>query len=143
MDYQSIQSLEISKQRSSQAHYELNDKERREYYQLLGELQWITCQSRPDIRFVVLECSISANKSFISDDLKTNRVVKKFQKVSLYLFLPSLSLDFIQWKIIGFTDAALCNLPYKVSSTYDHKIFLTYDFKAFPLSWILIKNQKS
>ena len=136
VDYQnSIQPMIITKERSNQTNYELGENERKEYQQLLGKLQWISSQSRPDVRFSVLECSIAANKPLVSDALKINRVVKKLQKVSLYLFLPSLSLDLTQWKIIGFADAALCNLPDKVSSTNGHIIFLTDGSRAAPMSW--------
>ena len=95
----------------------MNDYEKKLYQQLLGKLQWISSQTRPDIRFSVLECSIKASKPKVEDIIKINRVVKKLKKntVNITMAVPPSKIE--ELKILAFSDAALSNLPDKTSST--------------------------
>ena len=143
IDYQeSINTVVVSPGRKNQPDYELSEVEKTEYQQLLGKLQWITSQSRPDIRFKVLESSTRAATPKVSDLLNLNTIVKKLKKNTVTIHFPSLSNDISQLKIYAYADAALNNLPDKVSSARGHTIFLVSGETAGILSWTARKIKK-
>ena len=81
MTYQEgIKPIELNSARCKETEHEGSQEEKRFYQQLLGKLQWISSQSRPDIRYAVLECSLMANKPKVKDILRINKVVKKMNK---------------------------------------------------------------
>lgn len=127
--------ITMSTSRQNQTDHQLNDVETKQYQKLLGQLQWITSQSRPDMRFKVLECSIKANKPTVAEVLNINRVVKKLKKLNYCLFLPNLSGDVSKYTIMVFCDAALNNLPDNIGSTQAYVIFLECEGNVVPLSW--------
>ena len=135
-DYQEkILEIKLAPQRENQRQCNLSEHEKKQYQELLGQLQWISSQTRPDIRFNVLECSTRSNSPQVDDVLKLNRVVKKLKKRTTQLFFPTLTHDISKLKLYVFSDASLCNLPDKVFSTHAHVIFLVSDQDASPLSW--------
>ncbi|KAL5262651.1 hypothetical protein ACHWQZ_G008148 [Mnemiopsis leidyi] len=138
-----IKQIQLNGARSKQTDYEGSQEEKRQYQQLLGKLQWISSQSRPDIRFSVLECSLKANKPQVKDILKINKVVKKMNKntVRIVFGVPTCSLK-EDLKILAFSDAALSNLPDKTSSTRSFVIFLSAKGKVAPLSWSCRKLER-
>ena len=132
---ETIQPIKMSDCRMNQAHHQLSEVETTQYQKLLGQLQWISSQSRPDVRFKVLECSIKANKPTVEEVTNINKVVKKLKKLSYGIYLPNLSGDTSKYSIIVFCDAALNNLPGNVGSTQAFIIFLECEGKVVPLSW--------
>ena len=139
-----IKQIQLNAARSKQTDYEASQEEKRQYQQLLGKLQWISSQSRPDIRFPVLECSLIANKPQIKDILKINKVVKKMNKNTLKIVfgVPTCCLK-EDLKILAFSDAALSNLPDKTSSTRSFVIFLSAKGKVAPLAWSCRKLERT
>lgn len=137
-----IMPIETSQARINQANHELNDLEKKSYQQLLGKLQWITSQSRPDMRFAVLECSLRASKPKVSDIIAINKVVKKLKKTELKItiMMPSCSVEDLQ--ILAFSDAALSNLPDRTSSTRSYVIFVKSGFKLAPITWCSKKIER-
>lgn len=136
IDYQkSIIPIEISTARKNQADYTLSDMEKKEYQQVLGKLQWITSQTRPDLRFRVLECSIKAAKPLVQDLINLNKVVNKLQKRTVVIMFPSFSNDVSKLMIYAYADASLNNLPDSVSSTRGFAIFLVSEQNAAIISW--------
>ena len=136
IEYQkSIKPITISAARKNQSDYALSDTEKKEYQQVLGKLQWITSQTRPDLRFRALECSVKAARPLVKDLLNLNTVVKKLQKRTVVIMYPSFSSDLSKLKIYAYADASLNNLPDSVSSARGFAIFLVSDQNAAILSW--------
>ena len=119
--YQSgIKPIELPLARSKQTDHEANQSEKKLYQQLLRKLQWISSQSRPDIRFPVLECSMMASKPHIKDILR-----RKMNKTTVKINFGIPHCNVRDLKILAFSDAALSNLPDKTSSTRSFVIFLS------------------
>ena len=137
-----IKPIEINSAKSKGPDHEVSASEKKQYQQLLGKLQWISSQTRPDIRYAVLECSISANKPKVKDILRINKVVKKMNKTSvkLHFGIPGDSMQDLQ--ILAFSDASLSNLPDQVSSTRSFVIFLNGGGKVTPISWCSKKLER-
>ena len=143
IDYQSgIQKIELGAARLNQLDHELNDSEKKLYQQLLGKLQWISSQSRPDIRFAVLECSLMASKPKVADIVAINKVVKKLKKRELKITINLPPSNVEDLSIIAFSDAALSNLPDKTSSTRSYVIFIKSSSKMAPLIWCSKKIER-
>ena len=53
----------------------LTDIETKKYRTLIGQLSWISCQTRPDLPFNLCELSSVANKAKVSDMIKANKVL--------------------------------------------------------------------
>ena len=137
-----IKPIQVNSSRSTEPNHELSTEEKKQYQQLLGKLQWISSQTRPDIRYAVLECSISANKPKVKDLLRINKVVKKMNKTSVRLRfgIPEGSMQDLQ--ILAFSDASLSNLPDQVSSTRSFVILLSGGGKVTPISWCSKKLER-
>ena len=144
IDYQEtkISPVSVSSGRRNQPDYELSELEKTEFQQLLGKLQWITSQSRPDLRYKVLESSMKAAKPRVSDLINLNAIVKKLKKQTVTIMLPSLSKDISQLKIYAYADASLNMLPGRTSSARGHAIFLVSGESAGILSWCSRKIKK-
>ena len=141
--YQSgIKSIEMNSARKNQTDHELNDAEKKLYQQLLGQLQWISSQSRPDIRFFVLECSLMASKPKVRDMIAINKVVKRMNKTQLTISIKVPSSNPEDLQIVAFSDASLSNLPDKVSSTRSYIIFVKSALKFSPLIWCSKKLER-
>ena len=132
---ETIEPVKISFSRMHQTDHELNEYEKKQYQKVLGQLTWITSQSRPDIRFKVLERSIKANKPLVADLIQINLVVKKLKKTSYNILIPIISKDPSRYTIMAFSDASVHNLPGNVSSTKAYIIFLRCENKVIPLTW--------
>ena len=63
IEYQGgIKSKQLNSVRCKETNHDASEAEKKMYQQLLGKLQWISSQTRPDIRYAVLECSLMTNK---------------------------------------------------------------------------------
>ena len=143
-DYQEkIRPIVICPQRKNQTSHHLSLSEKKQYQELLGKLQWISSQTRPDIRYAVLERSMRTEQAQVQDLIELNKVVKKLHKRKLSIKFPKMQQnDVSKLEIHAFSDAALHNLPGKVSSTHGFIIFLVEGHKYAPLSWASKKIQR-
>ena len=58
----------------------LDSSEQSEYRVLIGQLNWVSSQSRPDISYEVCRLSTVLNKAMVDDFLHTNKVVRKLKQ---------------------------------------------------------------
>ena len=66
--------------------HEVTPQEMKSFQETLGRLQWITSQSRPDMRFAALECSLRTDNTQVQDILVLNKAIKKLKKLSSLSF---------------------------------------------------------
>lgn len=143
IDYQqTITQVLIGKERKNQSNFELSIFETKQYQELLGKLQWISSQSRPDIRFGVLQRSMRCEKALVSDLVELNKVVKRLHKKTLTIKFPQMEYDPQKLEIHAYSDAALSNLPGNVASTHGFVIFLVSGDRCAPLCWASKKIQR-
>ena len=87
----------------------LTDKERSQYRQLIGHLNWITNMTKPEFNFEVCYASTIVNSTTISDITKLNKVLKHIKSEKSYIKFPSLNIDSLSIRI--YTDTSSDNLP--------------------------------
>ena len=105
----SLEPICISRGRSTNKHSELSESEKTDYRGLLGQLNWLATNTRPDIAFDICDLSVSIKKATIADLLRLNKVVDRVVKDSVKLLFPRIqSLE--SCSIECYTDAAFANL---------------------------------
>ena len=129
-----ISCVKLGPGRRQQKTAELNQKEIKEYQSLLGQLSWVANQTRPDLKFSVLEASLFSKHPTVEDLLNLNKAVKKLQDYECKLFLPKLDRE-KELKIIVFSDASHANLADKCSSGRGHVTFLSDSVNSCVISW--------
>ena len=77
---------------------------------LIGQLNWIATQTRPDLSYDISELSSMLKQKNVECLKQTNRVVKKAKKEKSQIDIPDLR-NLEQLKIVAYNDASFSNLP--------------------------------
>ena len=72
-----ISEISLSRERASRRMDNLQKEEMAEYRSLIGQLNWLGTQTRPDIAFDVCDLSANLKLHSVEDVLKANRTIKK------------------------------------------------------------------
>ena len=111
----------------------LTDKERSQYRQLIGQLNWLTNMTKPEFSFKVCYANAIVNSETISDITKLKKVLKHIKSKESYIKLPSLNIDSLIITI--YTNARFNNLPNK-GSQGGQILFITENENwSCPLAW--------
>ena len=103
---------------------QLNEDEKKRYQKLLGKINWIAHQSRPDLSFDAYTFSLIGQNPTVGDLKKLNKMITKISTGLEHIWLPCLQEDSLT--ILAFSDASLANiLPDKTSSGEGYLIFLS------------------
>ena len=111
---QSMETFSINPQRSSLKMSELSDSEKSEYRALLGQLNWISTHTRPDIAFAVCALSASCKNATVWDLLRIKKIMHKFKNYPVKVYFPKLE-GINCCKFECFSDALFANLPGSIS----------------------------
>ena len=102
-------------------------------HSLIGQLNWVASQSRPEIAYDVCELSTSLKHATVKNILDTNKVVKKLKSDSLVLKFQCINEENV--KLLVHSDSSFGNLP-DGSSQAGYTILLADDKRHFsPLTW--------
>ena len=87
----------------------LNSKEKTELKAMIGQINWASTQSRPDVSFENCILGGLADKSTVAEVYQANKIVRKLQSQRLDLFFSSM-FDLESVRIVTFCDSSFGNL---------------------------------
>ena len=105
-----ISEMEVMEIDKECLHASLNADEKQKYRTLIGQLNWVSSQTRPDIAFEACKASVSFKDANESDLTKANKVIRKLQSDEVILQFSDLG-DLKDCKILSYNDSSYKNLP--------------------------------
>ena len=130
-----LKPVHIPSPRSKEKNDSLSRPEQKQYMKIVGQLNWASQQTRPDIMFEVMELSMKFKNPHVSDLLRANKAVKKIKSTDVCIMFPTLT-NIEDCYILTMSDAAFANLQDNVSSGCGHIILLIdSNMRCCPLSW--------
>ena len=118
---------------------DLNGCEAAELKTLIGQLSWVSTQTRPDIAFDVLD--LSTSKATVETALKANKTVDKLFKFNYSIKYP-VCQSLKDASMVIYSDASLANLNDGFSSGAGFIIFISCGTFQFPLYWRSFKIKR-
>ena len=130
----SINPITISKERMAQKNYLINKDEMKQLRSLIGQLNWIATQTRPDLLFECCDLASSFKNATVANIIQANKVVKKAKESSFIQLARIRNCSTL--KLIAYHDASYANLN-DGGSQGGYVIFLTDDegAKLAPIAW--------
>ena len=104
----SLQEITVSSSYNSRSEV-LDGMDRDEFRALIGQLNWVSTQTRPDIAFEVCQLNSSFNDATVTDLLRANKVVRMLKSENVIIRFPRLS-DLSECYVERHSDAAFGNL---------------------------------
>ena len=126
----SIKSLDIAQNRKN--NDQITEEERTQLRAVIGQLNWISGMSRPDLSFDVCQLSSNVKQATVGDMLYANKVVKRAQMEPMSIAIPSLNMSNLH--IVTYADASFNNLP-DSGSQGGNIIFLSDGEQSTPIQW--------
>ena len=99
---------------------------------IIGQIQWVASQTRPDLSYDSLDLSVERNKATLATLKRARKVVKKLKSCSSFLNVKPVGQNV---KLCVFPDAGFCNLSDGVSSTQGFVIILEGSKNSTLLDW--------
>ena len=117
----------------------LSAEESTMYRRLVGQLVWVTTQTRPDMMFPVLQCSTKNIKPTVGDMLNLIRVSQKLKNTEIQITIQNIGRIAKDVVMYCFADGRYGTLNEKQSSVAGHIIFLTNGINCSVISWTCTK----
>ena len=131
----SISDIDTSLEKYSRNSQELNAAETKSLRTMVGQLGWVSTQTRPDIAFDFLELSTSLKSPTVENIKLAHKCMKKMKSQNVHLTFPDIG-DISKSKLVVYCDASHANLPDGVSSAQGHIVFLVGENeKSCPILW--------
>ena len=112
----------------------IDDKDKSNFRSLVGQLNWVATQTRPEVSFDVCQLTSVFDTATVEDVQRANKVVKMLKREKVAIRFPS-SPALQDWSIECYCDASFGNLQ-NGGSQGGFVIFLTDDLgNKCPLLW--------
>ena len=129
-----LQEIDVDNVNARHRSEDATDNEKKSYRALVGQLNWVATQTRPDVSYEVCELSSVFDTAKIDDLLKANKVVRKLKSTLVDVIYPKLD-DKDHLTIECYSDAAFGNLS-DGGSQGGYIIFITdCNGRRCPVSW--------
>ena len=106
----SLGEIYLSRERASHRMSQLGKQELEEFRALVGQLNWLSTQTRPDVAYDVCELSTVVSKATVDDVIRANKVVKKVKQRNVTLQFKALDCS-DGYTLECYSDASFGNLP--------------------------------
>jgi hypothetical protein len=129
----SIEEIPLAPERARDLTNQLHDKEITALRSVLGQLNWVSNMTRPDISYGVSRISGHIKHATIADIKEANKIVKHVKSETTLVSFPPLDIESTQ--VVAFTDSSFNNLE-DGGSQGGHVVFLKDKHnRSCPISW--------
>ena len=87
----------------------LDEKEKKEYRALVGQLNWVSTHTRPDIAFETCMLSSAFHEAKVADLTRLNKLVERVKRDKVNIYFPRIN-NIREVTLECYTDASLQNL---------------------------------
>ena len=130
----SLKNIPLSRARVNNKNSDLTEKEKSEYRSLIGQLNWIATQTRPDIAFDTCALSGSFHSATVQDLVKVNKIISRVVSNCVKISFPRMN-HIEDCHLACYSDASFANLS-SGGSQGGMVIFLKdSDGKQCPIYW--------
>ena len=112
----------------------LNSEESTVFRGLVGSLNWIVQNTRPDLSFELTDLSTKFQRAEVRDLQQVIKTLLKIKEEKSELLFPYLG-DPVNWEIITFSDASFGNLCNGTQSCGGYVVFLAGNNLCSTLTW--------
>ena len=105
---QALEPIEISKERRTQKNAPLGTDELKKLRALIGQMNWVATQTRPDVLFDCSELASKLKDATVADMFNANKVLKKLRN-DVVVRIPKLD-DSATLKFVAYSDSSYANL---------------------------------
>ncbi|PIK39346.1 hypothetical protein BSL78_23810 [Apostichopus japonicus] len=105
---ESITEIPVPAARVAQKEFLLKQSEVTQLRGAIGQVQWASNQTRPDISYDALELSTTTKEPKVKDLLQANKVIKKIKMKQSHILFPNLG-DQEQLRLVVYCDASYAN----------------------------------
>ena len=126
-----IQEVVIEKDERA-SNEKLSSTELRYLRGIIGQVQWVGSQTRPDLSYDALDLSVERNKATLATLKRAQKVVKKLKSSPSSIKIKDVGHNI---KLQVFPDAGFCNLSDGVSSTQGFVIVITGSTDSTLVDW--------
>ena len=131
---QNIKEIEINRERKIDKDSAINFDEKQQLRSTIGQLNWVSTQTRPDITFDTCEVSVRLKDATIRDIIKVNKIIRKLKAEKVSLKFSDMG-NLTPIKLVSFSDVSFCN-PSEQSSQGGYIIFFrNIHCKSVPIAW--------
>ena len=129
----SIPTIPLTAERSKDPTQPLNHEETTSLRSALGQLNWLSNMTRPDISYTVSRVSGHVKQATIADIKEVNKLIKHVKETTSTVAFPALDIPSTQ--VVVFTDSSFNNLE-DGGSQGGQIVFLKDKFnRVCPISW--------
>ena len=129
----SIKEIPLSVERMKERQSPLTAEEKTSMRSVIGQLNWLSGITRPDLCFDVCQFSSKVHNAVVHDIIQLNKVVHKARRNFGSIVFPRLDMNDIEIKV--FADASFNNLP-DGGSQEGHIVFICDKRRCAPLAWM-------
>ena len=86
-----IEMISINKKRASEKKEALDDKEKKEYRALVGQLNWVSTHTRPDIAFETCVLSCAFQEAKVAELIRLNKLVERVKRDKINNYFPRIN----------------------------------------------------
>ena len=131
---ESLEPISLDRSRKLQKDEPITVQERSKLRSLIGQLNWITGVSRPDIGFGVCQLSSVFKQATVNHLIKANKLLRQVKNSSGTICFTKFS-DLKNLRTVVYTDASFANLP-NGGSQGGQMVFLADRYNnSCPLAW--------
>lgn len=129
-----IKPIQIENEKDRCPHNDLTENERSRFRSVIGQLNWLSTQSRPDVAYETCQASVSFKDAKIRDITRINKTIRKLKNETVSLRFTDIG-DLKHCRILSFSDASYRNLSNEGSQGGFIMFLCNAENQAIPIQW--------